>query len=112
MKILDNGNYHISILSPVHVHIQVLIYLTPKYFGPVAKYTTYTDTESCEEILLNLGYLQIIYVPTHGRLGTIYQFISHTWVIWVHFEPFSLQMDPELLVKQHGTSKNNVEIFG
>ena len=85
LKILDHGDYHSSILDLVHVHNQVLMYLTPSCFGPVTKYPTYPVTEICDVILLNVGYLQIIYVPTHGHLGSIYQFIGHTWVIWVHF---------------------------
>ena len=75
------------------------MYLTPRYFGPVAEYPTYPGTERCYGILLNVGYLQIAYVPTHVNLGTIYQFIGHTWVIWVQSEPFHLQMAPEILVK-------------
>ena len=78
----------------------------------VAEYPKYPGTESCDGILLNVGCLHIIYVPTHGHLGTIYQFIGHTWVIWVHFEPFPLQMPPEFLVKQHGTSQHTVDSFG
>ena len=88
LKILDHGNYHSSILAPGHVHTQVLMYITPSYFGPIAEYPTYPGTERCDGILLNVRYLQIIYVSTHGHLGTIYQFIGFTWVIWVHFEPF------------------------
>ena len=81
-------------------------------FGPVAEYPTYPGTEIWDGILLDVGYLHIIYVPTHGHLGTIYHFISHTWFIWVHFEPFFLQISPELIEKQHGTSQYNVESFG
>ena len=99
LNILDHRNYHSSILDPVHVHTQVLMYLTPRYFGPVALYPTYPGTESCDGILLNVGYLHIIYVSTYSHLGIIYQFIGHTWVIWVHFKLFSLQMPLEIIVK-------------
>ena len=88
------------------------MHLTPSYFVPVAKYHTYPGTKSFDDILVNVGYLHIIYVSTHGHLGNIYQFIGHTWVIWVHLKLFYIQMEPELLVKQHGTSQHTVEIFG
>ena len=57
---------------------------------------------------IHVARLDIVDMPQDSHLAVMYLFVSDTWIIWVDFEPLSLDACAEFLVKYNCRDQKSV----